>query len=42
MFVFQQVNQDQVEQMERENSFITRWNDKKDTSVSLSKELEQK
>uniref|UniRef100_A0A7N6BWY1 ArfGAP with RhoGAP domain, ankyrin repeat and PH domain 2 n=1 Tax=Anabas testudineus TaxID=64144 RepID=A0A7N6BWY1_ANATE len=28
------VNEDQVQQMERENSFITRWNDKKDTTVS--------
>ncbi|XP_028284564.1 arf-GAP with Rho-GAP domain, ANK repeat and PH domain-containing protein 2 isoform X2 [Parambassis ranga] len=26
------VNEDQVQQMERENSFITRWNDKKDTT----------
>uniref|UniRef100_A0A4W6E7W8 ArfGAP with RhoGAP domain, ankyrin repeat and PH domain 2 n=1 Tax=Lates calcarifer TaxID=8187 RepID=A0A4W6E7W8_LATCA len=28
------VNEDQVQQMERENSFITRWNEKKDTTVS--------
>uniref|UniRef100_A0A3Q3RH75 ArfGAP with RhoGAP domain, ankyrin repeat and PH domain 2 n=1 Tax=Mastacembelus armatus TaxID=205130 RepID=A0A3Q3RH75_9TELE len=28
------VNEEQVQQMERENSFITRWNDKKDTTVS--------
>uniref|UniRef100_A0A8D3A5L7 Uncharacterized protein n=1 Tax=Scophthalmus maximus TaxID=52904 RepID=A0A8D3A5L7_SCOMX len=28
------VNEDQVQQMERENSFITRWNDKKDTTVT--------
>ncbi|XP_061664829.1 arf-GAP with Rho-GAP domain, ANK repeat and PH domain-containing protein 2 isoform X2 [Syngnathoides biaculeatus] len=27
------VNEEQVRQMERENSFITRWNDKKDTTV---------
>ncbi|GLD53778.1 arf-GAP with Rho-GAP domain, ANK repeat and PH domain-containing protein 2, partial [Lates japonicus] len=26
------VNEDQVQQMERENSFITRWNEKKDTT----------
>lgn len=31
---FQQVNEDREQQMERENSFITRWNDKKDTTVS--------
>lgn len=31
---FQQVNEERVQQMERENSFITRWNDKKDTTVS--------
>lgn len=31
---FQQVNEDRVQQMERENSFIARWNDKKDTTVS--------
>lgn len=30
----QQVNEERVLQMERENSFITRWNDKKDTTVS--------
>uniref|UniRef100_A0A3B3VFP0 Rho-GAP domain-containing protein n=1 Tax=Poecilia latipinna TaxID=48699 RepID=A0A3B3VFP0_9TELE len=28
------VNEDQVQQMETENSFITRWNEKKDTAVS--------
>uniref|UniRef100_A0A8K9UHI1 Arf-GAP with Rho-GAP domain, ANK repeat and PH domain-containing protein 2 n=1 Tax=Oncorhynchus mykiss TaxID=8022 RepID=A0A8K9UHI1_ONCMY len=28
------VNEDQLKQMESENSFITRWNDKKDTTVS--------
>lgn len=31
---FQQVNEDRVQQMERENSFITRWNEKKDATVS--------
>lgn len=38
MWCFQQVNEDQVQQMERENSFITRWNDKKDTTVSQAAE----
>uniref|UniRef100_A0A672J4M8 ArfGAP with RhoGAP domain, ankyrin repeat and PH domain 2 n=1 Tax=Salarias fasciatus TaxID=181472 RepID=A0A672J4M8_SALFA len=33
------VNEDQVQQMERENSFITRWNDKKDTTVSRPMEI---
>ncbi|XP_029382071.1 arf-GAP with Rho-GAP domain, ANK repeat and PH domain-containing protein 2 [Echeneis naucrates] len=33
------VNDDQVQQMERENSFITRWNDKKDTSFSPAGDL---
>uniref|UniRef100_A0A3B3C376 ArfGAP with RhoGAP domain, ankyrin repeat and PH domain 2 n=1 Tax=Oryzias melastigma TaxID=30732 RepID=A0A3B3C376_ORYME len=33
------VNQDQVQQMERENSFITRWNDKKDTSFCPAGDL---
>uniref|UniRef100_A0A671W2S8 ArfGAP with RhoGAP domain, ankyrin repeat and PH domain 2 n=1 Tax=Sparus aurata TaxID=8175 RepID=A0A671W2S8_SPAAU len=28
------VNEDRVQQMERENSFITRWNEKKDATVS--------
>jgi len=31
MFNFKQVNEDQVKQMDIENSFITRW---KDTQVS--------
>ena len=31
---FRQVNEDRVQQMERENSFITRWNEKKDATVS--------
>ncbi|XP_023276619.1 arf-GAP with Rho-GAP domain, ANK repeat and PH domain-containing protein 2 isoform X2 [Seriola lalandi dorsalis] len=33
------VNEDQVQQMERENSFITRWNDKKDTTFSPAGDL---
>ncbi|XP_013873840.1 arf-GAP with Rho-GAP domain, ANK repeat and PH domain-containing protein 2 [Austrofundulus limnaeus] len=33
------VNVDQVQQMERENSFITRWNEKKDTSFSPAGDL---
>uniref|UniRef100_A0A3P9M0Q3 ArfGAP with RhoGAP domain, ankyrin repeat and PH domain 2 n=1 Tax=Oryzias latipes TaxID=8090 RepID=A0A3P9M0Q3_ORYLA len=33
------VNEDQVQQMERENSFITRWNDKKDTSFCPAGDL---
>ncbi|XP_072233103.1 arf-GAP with Rho-GAP domain, ANK repeat and PH domain-containing protein 2 [Leuresthes tenuis] len=33
------VNEDQVQQMERENGFITRWNDKKDTSFSPAGDL---
>lgn len=39
---FQQVSEDQVQQMERENSFITRWNDKKDTTVGRPAEPEWK
>lgn len=34
--LFHQVTEDRVQQMERENSFILRWNDKKDTTVSPS------
>ncbi|XP_053272100.1 arf-GAP with Rho-GAP domain, ANK repeat and PH domain-containing protein 2 [Pleuronectes platessa] len=33
------VNEEQVQQMERENSFITRWNDKKDTTFSPAGDL---
>ncbi|XP_056156183.1 arf-GAP with Rho-GAP domain, ANK repeat and PH domain-containing protein 2 [Lampris incognitus] len=33
------VNEDQVQQMERENRFITRWNDKKDTTFSPAGDL---
>ncbi|KAM4536920.1 arf-GAP with Rho-GAP domain, ANK repeat and PH domain-containing protein 2 isoform 1-T3 [Odontesthes bonariensis] len=33
------VNEDQVQQMERENGFITRWNDKKDTSFCPAGDL---
>ncbi|KAM7377258.1 hypothetical protein PAMA_013853 [Pampus argenteus] len=33
------VNEDQVQQMEIENSFITRWNDKKDTTFSPAGDL---
>ncbi|XP_077598646.1 arf-GAP with Rho-GAP domain, ANK repeat and PH domain-containing protein 2 isoform X2 [Stigmatopora nigra] len=33
------VNEEQVQQMERENSFITRWNDKKDTAFSPAGDL---
>ncbi|XP_076581754.1 arf-GAP with Rho-GAP domain, ANK repeat and PH domain-containing protein 2 isoform X2 [Chaetodon auriga] len=33
------VNEDRVQQMERENSFITRWNDKKDTTFSPAGDL---
>ncbi|GAA6216344.1 arf-GAP with Rho-GAP domain, ANK repeat and PH domain-containing protein 2 [Lates japonicus] len=33
------VNEDQVQQMERENSFITRWNEKKDTTFSPAGDL---
>ncbi|XP_061620373.1 arf-GAP with Rho-GAP domain, ANK repeat and PH domain-containing protein 2 isoform X2 [Phyllopteryx taeniolatus] len=33
------VNEEQVRQMERENSFITRWNDKKDTTFSPAGDL---
>ncbi|XP_069374868.1 arf-GAP with Rho-GAP domain, ANK repeat and PH domain-containing protein 2 isoform X2 [Paralichthys olivaceus] len=33
------VNEDQVQQMERENSFISRWNDKKDTTFSPAGDL---
>ncbi|KAM4611838.1 LOW QUALITY PROTEIN: arf-GAP with Rho-GAP domain, ANK repeat and PH domain-containing protein 2 [Polymixia lowei] len=33
------VNEDQVQQMEKENSFITRWNDKKDTTFSPAGDL---
>uniref|UniRef100_UPI003AAFC4B0 arf-GAP with Rho-GAP domain, ANK repeat and PH domain-containing protein 2 isoform X1 n=1 Tax=Centroberyx gerrardi TaxID=166262 RepID=UPI003AAFC4B0 len=33
------VNEDQVQQMERENSFITGWNDKKDTTFSPAGDL---
>ncbi|CAN9509584.1 unnamed protein product [Ophioblennius macclurei] len=33
------VNEDQVQQMERENSFIARWNEKKDTSFSPAGDL---
>ncbi|XP_062300381.1 LOW QUALITY PROTEIN: arf-GAP with Rho-GAP domain, ANK repeat and PH domain-containing protein 2 [Scomber scombrus] len=33
------VNEDQVQQMERENSFITRWNDKKDTTFAPAGDL---
>ncbi|XP_029932402.1 arf-GAP with Rho-GAP domain, ANK repeat and PH domain-containing protein 2 isoform X2 [Myripristis murdjan] len=33
------VNEDQVQQMERENSFITRWNDKKDATFSPAGDL---
>lgn len=33
------VNQEQVQQMERENSFITRWNDKKDATFSPAGDL---
>ncbi|XP_037832343.1 arf-GAP with Rho-GAP domain, ANK repeat and PH domain-containing protein 2 isoform X2 [Kryptolebias marmoratus] len=33
------VNEDQVQQMERENGFITRWNEKKDTSFSPAGDL---
>ncbi|CAG5929182.1 unnamed protein product [Menidia menidia] len=33
------VNEEQVQQMERENGFITRWNDKKDTSFCPAGDL---
>ncbi|KAK5848343.1 hypothetical protein PBY51_005967 [Eleginops maclovinus] len=33
------VNEERVQQMERENSFITRWNDKKDTTFSPAGDL---
>ncbi|KAL4006833.1 Adh transcription factor 1 [Sarotherodon galilaeus] len=33
------VSEDQVQQMERENSFITRWNDKKDTTFAPAGDL---
>ncbi|KAM9407748.1 LOW QUALITY PROTEIN: arf-GAP with Rho-GAP domain, ANK repeat and PH domain-containing protein 2 [Salvelinus alpinus] len=33
------VNEDQLKQMESENSFITRWNDKKDTTFSPAGDL---
>ncbi|XP_041842533.1 arf-GAP with Rho-GAP domain, ANK repeat and PH domain-containing protein 2 isoform X2 [Melanotaenia boesemani] len=33
------VNEDQVQQMERENCFITRWNDKKDTTFCPAGDL---
>ncbi|XP_041820950.1 arf-GAP with Rho-GAP domain, ANK repeat and PH domain-containing protein 2 [Chelmon rostratus] len=33
------VNEDRVQQMERENSFIARWNDKKDTTFSPAGDL---
>ncbi|XP_072314770.1 arf-GAP with Rho-GAP domain, ANK repeat and PH domain-containing protein 2 [Eucyclogobius newberryi] len=33
------VNLEQVQQMEKENSFITRWNDKKDTTFSPAGDL---
>ncbi|XP_077445788.1 arf-GAP with Rho-GAP domain, ANK repeat and PH domain-containing protein 2 isoform X2 [Stigmatopora argus] len=33
------VNEEQVQQMEMENSFITRWNDKKDTAFSPAGDL---
>ncbi|XP_077400226.1 arf-GAP with Rho-GAP domain, ANK repeat and PH domain-containing protein 2 isoform X2 [Vanacampus margaritifer] len=33
------VNEEQVQQMARENSFITRWNDKKDTTFSPAGDL---
>ncbi|KAJ8008032.1 hypothetical protein DPEC_G00100520 [Dallia pectoralis] len=33
------VNEDQLKQMERENSFITRWNEKKDTTFSPAGDL---
>ncbi|XP_044040959.1 arf-GAP with Rho-GAP domain, ANK repeat and PH domain-containing protein 2 isoform X2 [Siniperca chuatsi] len=33
------VNEDRVQQMEKENSFITRWNDKKDTTFSPAGDL---
>nr|XP_020467021.1 arf-GAP with Rho-GAP domain, ANK repeat and PH domain-containing protein 2 [Monopterus albus] len=33
------VNEDQVQQMERENSFITRWNEKKDATFSPAGDL---
>ncbi|KAM9834175.1 arf-GAP with Rho-GAP domain, ANK repeat and PH domain-containing protein 2 isoform 2-T2 [Syngnathus typhle] len=33
------VNEEQVQQMARENSFITRWNDKKDTAFSPAGDL---
>uniref|UniRef100_A0A3P8UQD4 ArfGAP with RhoGAP domain, ankyrin repeat and PH domain 2 n=1 Tax=Cynoglossus semilaevis TaxID=244447 RepID=A0A3P8UQD4_CYNSE len=33
------INDEQVQQMERENSFISRWNDKKDTTFSPAGDL---
>ncbi|KAM6949543.1 arf-GAP with Rho-GAP domain, ANK repeat and PH domain-containing protein 2 [Aplochiton taeniatus] len=33
------VNEDQVQQMEKENSFITRWNDRRDTTFSPAGDL---
>ncbi|CAB1351872.1 unnamed protein product [Coregonus sp. 'balchen'] len=36
-----QVNEDQLKQMESENSFITRWNDKKDTTLSPTMRSEE-
>nr|XP_046237529.1 arf-GAP with Rho-GAP domain, ANK repeat and PH domain-containing protein 2 isoform X2 [Scatophagus argus] len=33
------VNEERVQQMERENSFITRWNDKKDTTFAPAGDL---